>query len=412
MRRSEFLRVAAAGAAVSVVPADGKIFGKRTVQLGIDRLVRDGFGALQGRRVGLVTNQSGVDGRGNKTRLILHGAKEVDLVALYAPEHGLDGVALAGKKVASGRDAATGLPVHSLYGASRKPTAEMLRGVDVLVFDMQDVGARCYTYVSTMGLCMEAAGAAGKEFVVLDRPNPLGGERIEGPPLEAPWKSFVGMYPVPFVHGLTAGELARMALGEGWLNPKVRLSVVPLGDWKRTTLWPETGLNWVRTSPNIPKGTSPFYYIATGIAGHLAGVDVGTGTPLPFEYVAAKGLDPDGFAKTLDSLNLRGITFSPYFSKKKSGFGGARIKLDIAKVENLAALDVILMGELQRALKGLGSSVFAGSSKSELDVFYKVYGSDRIRSDLLADRPAGEVVGSWAAGVEQFRKRRQKYLLY
>ena len=292
MRRSDFLRVAAAGAAVSSLPAEARIFGKRKVQLGIDRLVADGFGSLAGKRVGLVTNQSGVDGGGNKTRLILSAAKAVDLVALYAPEHGLDGVALAGKKVESGTDEATGLPVHSLYGASRKPTAEMLREVDVLVFDMQDVGARCYTYVSTMGLCMEAAGEAGKEFVVLDRPNPLGGERVEGPPLEPGWKSFVGMYPVPLVHGLTAGELARMAQGEGWLKPKVKLSVVPLGGWKRSTLWPASGLDWVRTSPNIPNGLSPFYYIATGIAGHLAAADVGTGTSLPFEYVAGQGVEP------------------------------------------------------------------------------------------------------------------------
>ncbi len=289
MRRSEFLRLASAGAGSCAVPVDGKLFGKRPVLLGIDVLAKDGFEALRGKRVGLVTNQSGVDGKGKKTRLVLHEAEGVKLVALYAPEHGLDGVVVAGKKVASGRDPLTGLPVHSLYGATRKPTAEMLRGVDVLVFDMQDVGARCYTYVSTMGLCMEAAGAAGKEFLVCDRPNPLGGERVEGPPLEPRWKSFVGMYPVPFVHGLTAGELAKMALGEGWLKPAVKLTVVPLGSWKRSTLWPETGLDWVRTSPNIPHGQSPFYYIASGIAGHLAGIDVGTGTPLPFEYAARMG---------------------------------------------------------------------------------------------------------------------------
>ena len=289
MRRSDFLRVAAAGAGAAALPADGKIFGKPKVSLGVDRLVEDDFAAMRGMRVGLVTNQSGVDGKGKKTRLVMRGSEAVDLVALYAPEHGLDGVALAGKKVASGRDAATGLPVHSLYGRTRKPTAAMLRDVDVLVFDMQDVGARCYTYVSTMGLCMEAAGAAGKKFVVLDRPNPLGGERVEGPPREPRWKSFVGMYPVPFVHGMTAGELAQMANGEGWLSNRVDLSVVPLGDWRRSTLWSGTGLKWVRTSPNIPSGMSPFYYIASGITGHLAGADVGTGTSIPFEYVAGGG---------------------------------------------------------------------------------------------------------------------------
>ena len=412
MRRADFLRLAAGGAALSTLPGQGKIFGKSKVALGVDRLVEDEFAALRGKRVGLVTNQSGVDGKGVKTRLVMHRAKGVNLVALYAPEHGLDGAALAGKKVASGRDAATGLPVHSLYGKTRKPTTDMLRGVDVLVFDMQDVGARCYTYVSTMGLCMEAAGAAGKKFVVLDRPNPLGGDRVEGPPLEARWKSFVGMYPVPFVHGLTAGELARMANGEGWLNSQVDLTVVPVGNWKRSTLWPKTGLKWVRTSPNIPNGLSPFYYIASGITGHLAGADVGTGTSLPFEYAAGKGVDPDAFARRMSSLKPPGVEFSPYFSKKKAGFGGARMKLDIGKAGDLAALDVLLMAELHRALKSKGGSVFAGSSKSELDVFYKVYGSDRIRRDIEGGRPVTEIVGSWAAGVRSFRAKRQKYLLY
>ncbi|MFT4547652.1 MAG: hypothetical protein ACI9UA_002835 [Pseudoalteromonas tetraodonis] len=412
MRRSDFLRLGAAGAGVCALPVEGKLFGKRSVSLGIDRLVEDEFAALAGKRVGLVTNQSGVDGKGRKTRLVMHAAKEVNLVALFAPEHGLDGVALAGKKVASGRDAATGLPVHSLYGKTRKPTAEMLRGVDVLVFDMQDVGARCYTYVSTMGLCMEAAAQAGKGFVVLDRPNPLGGERVEGPPLEPKWKSFVGMYPVPFVHGLTAGELAQMANGEGWLNAKVALSVVPMGDWKRSTLWPDTGKKWVRTSPNIPNGLSPFYYIASGITGHLAGADVGTGTSLPFEYVAGKGVDPDAFARRMNTLKLRGVSFSPYFTKKKLGFGGARMKLDLGTVGDLAALDVHLMAELHRALKATGGSIFTGSSKSVLDVFYKVYGSDRIRREIESDKPAGEIVGSWGAGLRSFRARRQKYLLY
>ena len=412
MRRSEFLRATAAGASALALRAEGKIFGRSKVLLGIDRLAADGFSALAGKRVGLITNQSGVDGRGKRTRLVLHAAKEVKLVALYAPEHGLDGVALAGEKVASGRDAATGLPVHSLYGKTRKPTADMLRGVDVLVFDMQDVGARCYTYVSTMGLCMEAAARAGKEFMVLDRPNPLGGERVEGPPLAPRWRSFVGMYPVPFVHGLTAGELARMANGEGWLQGKVRLTVVPVGGWKRSVLWPDTRLRWARTSPNIPDERSPFYYIASGITGHLAAADVGTGTSLPFEYVAGKGVRPEALARRLNSLELGGVAFSPYSSRKKTGFGGARMKLDLRRAGDLAALDVRLMAELHAALKANRGSVFAGSSKSELDVFYKVYGSDRIRREIESGKPVDDIVASWESSVRSFRARRKKYLLY
>jgi len=412
MRRSDFLRLSAAGLVAAALPAEARLLGKRKVSLGIDRLVEDGFGALAGKRVGLVTNQSGVDGTGRKTRLVLHESKAVNLVALFAPEHGLDGVAVAGRKVASGRDRATGLPVHSLYGVTRKPTAEMLRGVDVLVFDMQDVGARCYTYVSTMGLCMEAAGESGKEFVVLDRPNPLGGERIEGPPLERKWKSFVGMYSVPFVHGLTAGELAQMANGEGWLASKVKLAVVRMGGWNRADPWPSTGLNWVRTSPNIPHRVSPFYYVATGIAGHLAGTDVGTGTALPFEYATAAGVDPVAFARRLNSLKLGGVSFLPYSSGKKAQFGGARMELDIESTTNLAALDVRLLMELHRALQAKGGSVFAGSSKSELDIFCKVYGSDRLRAEIEGGKPLEEIVGSWEAEVQEFRERRRRHLLY
>ena len=179
------------------------------VELGIDRLQAEGFKVLAGKRIGLVTNQTGVNGHGTRTRTVLQKAGNVNLVALFSPEHGIDGTALAGKYVASRRDPSTGLTVHSLYGPTRKPTAEMLRGLEALVFDMQDIGVRSYTYVSCMALCMEAAGENGLEFFVLDRPNPLGGLRVEGPAIESRWKSYVGQFPVPYVHGMTVGELAR-----------------------------------------------------------------------------------------------------------------------------------------------------------------------------------------------------------
>ena len=180
------------------------------VQLGIDRLKSLEFEPLKGKRVGLITNHTGVDSKGRLTREILHSAKSVNLVCLLTPEHGLDGTELAGKYVATRTDKLTGLTAHSLYGPTRKPTPQMLKGIDTLVYDMQDIGVRSYTYISTMAKCMEAAGELGLEFVVLDRPNPLGGTRVEGPPVEQKWISFVGQIPVPYVHGMTCGELARM----------------------------------------------------------------------------------------------------------------------------------------------------------------------------------------------------------
>ncbi len=399
----------------------GQIFGKKEAdtagikddgkfRLGIEVLRERGFDALEGKRVGLITNQSGVDSKGQKTRMILHGAKNVKLTALYTPEHGLDGTEKAGIYVASRKDEATGVMAYSIYGKSRKPSPEMLKDVDVLVFDIQDVGARCYTYVSTMGLCMEAAAEAGKEFVVLDRPNPLGGARVEGPPMEKRWQSFVGQYPVPFVHGLTAGELARMIVGEKWIKSVPKLTIVPMTGWKRATLWQDTGLPWTRTSPNIPKPLSPTYYIATGILGHLPAADVGTETPIPFEYAAAEGVDAEAFAKRMGELGFEGVRFTPYQSAKKKGWAGCRIEIDPRSEVYLSALDVALVCELHRAKGGAG--LLAGAEGWKLDLFRKVYGSTDLDEALKAGADFGKIVKSWEPSVKAFRKAREGYLLY
>jgi len=410
------------GAVMPPHPARAQFLGKKrsdtagikddgTFRLGIDVLRERGFDVLAGKRVGLITNQSGVDGSGAKTRLVLHGAPEVRLTALYTPEHGLDGTEKAGVYVESRRDEATGVMAYSIYGKSRKPSPEMLAGVDVLVFDIQDVGARCYTYVSTMGLCMEAAAEAGKEFVVLDRPNPLGGERVEGPPMEPRWQSFVGQYPVPFAHGMTTGELARMIVGEKWMKAAPKLTVVPMTGWKRAMLWPETGLAWTRTSPNIPREMSPAYYLATAILGHLPAADVGTETPIPFEYAAAKGVDAEAFAKRLNGLGFEGARFAPYHSTKKDGWAGCRITLDPRATTNFSALDVALVCELHQEMGGAG--LLEGATGSALDLFRKVYGSARLDEALKGgEAKAAEIVASWEPAVKAFRKERERYLLY
>src|SRR5689334_4721825 len=212
------------------------------VQLGIDVLASDGFAALSGKRVGLVTNQTSVNASGTKTRVVLK--KNTNLVALYAPEHGIDGTIGAGKYVSTRKDSLTGLTIHSLYGPTRKPTPAMLKDIDVLVYDMQDIGVRSYTYISTMVKCMEACAETGVEFVVLDRPNPLGGNRVEGPGIETKWISFVGQLPVPYIHGMTAGELAKMAKAKGWAGSNCKLTVIPMRGWTRGMSWNDTGLRW------------------------------------------------------------------------------------------------------------------------------------------------------------------------
>ena len=228
------------------------------VSLGIDQLAKAGFAPLLGRRVGFVTNQTSVNGAGTMSRVMLQQGLGANLKVLFGPEHGLDTRAKAGDLVANAQDEVTGLRAYSLYGEHRKPTSAMLADVDVLVFDIQDIGVRSYTYISTMALAMEAAGQEGKDFVVLDRPNPLGGMLVEGPPVQDAFRSFVSQIPVPYRHGMTIGELAKMMIAKGWIKANPRLTVIPMTGWRRSMNWQDTKLNWVPTSPNIPFWDTPF----------------------------------------------------------------------------------------------------------------------------------------------------------
>ena len=378
---------------------------RAAVELGIDNLRAQGFAPLAGKRVGLVTNQTSVDSSGTKTRVVLRKAGNFQLVALYSPEHGIDGTVLAGKYVANRRDAATGLTVHSLYGPTRKPTPEMLRGIDVLVYDMQDIGVRSYTYVSTMAKCMEACGEQRIPFVVLDRPNPLGGLRVEGPGIEEKWKSFVGQLPVPYLHGMTVGELARMANARGWAGSRCDLTVVPMQGWSRDMTWSRTGLRWVQTSPNIPLATSVPYYAATSIFGSLEGaaLDVGIGTGEPFQTAGKCGLDPGAFVSELRACGLRCV--EPYSRKE---FGGARLNLSADSEANLAALNIHLLSAAQKNSRG---SIFARYHDKD-DIFWKIYGSTSLRPQIEKGVSPAEIVSGWQPGVAHFKSARQQYLLY
>ncbi|MGA3172537.1 MAG: DUF1343 domain-containing protein [Chthoniobacteraceae bacterium] len=376
------------------------------VLLGIDVLQREHFAPLLGKRVGLITNQTGVNSDGVKTRYILARAPGVDLVALFTPEHGLDGAEPAGHYVSSRRDRLTGRMAWSLYGPTRKPTPEMLDGIDTLVYDMQDIGCRSYTYISTLINCMDAAGEKGIDVVVLDRPNPLGGIRIEGPGMEDRWRSFVGPLPVPYVHGMTAGELARMADACGWVQPRCHLTVIQMRGWSRQMSWEDTGLRWVQPSPNIPYQTSPLYYVATGMIGELAGMETGVGSSEPFEVAAANHASYSRVMAEMERLRPDGVSFEPYV---EGGFGGVRLHIQPHSEANLTGLGIYLLAGLNA---GRDPNLFDISDGDKLQMFFKCYGSGSIRDYFDRGVSPGRIVASWAGGVSRFEWERRPYLLY
>ena len=290
---------------------------KKAVLTGIDVLTQQHFKCLQGKRVGLITNPTGVNANLVSTVDVLKAATGVNLVALYGPEHGVRGDIHAGDKVETARDAKTGLPVFSLYGKTRKPTPEMLKDVDVLVYDIQDIGCRSFTFISTMGLAMEAAAENDREFVVLDRPNPLGGLKIEGNITDDDCMSFVSQFKIPYIYGLTCGELARMLNDEGMLKGGVRckLTVVKMKNWKRSMGYADTGLQWIASSPHIPQAVTAYYYPTSGILGELGYVSIGVGYTIPFQMFAAPWIDAVQLADAMNAHQMPGVTFRPIYLK-------------------------------------------------------------------------------------------------
>lgn len=388
-----------------------------TVKLGNEVLAASGFKVLRGKRIGLLTNPSGVNRNLDSTIDVLRAAPGVQLVALFGPEHGIYGDVAGGDKVESQTDPRTGLPVYSLYGATYKPTPQMLQGLDALVYDLQDTGCRSYTFVSTLGVAMEACAQAGIEFIVLDRPNPLGGERIEGPLLQEKFRSFVSRWDVPYVYGLTCGELARMLNGEHWLKRPCKLTVVPMKGWKRWMVWRDTGLPWVPSSPHVPHGDSPLFQVATGMLGEIGGVSTGIGYTLPFQCIAAPAVDPHQLAEALNGYSLPGVKFKPitykpyYFIFTNQVIGGVQL---FFTDPSRAPLTAINFYSLEALKKVAGRDLFdeAVKAKKSFNMFDKVNGTDATRKALQAGTPAAEIVASWKAGDEAFRHKRKPYLLY
>ncbi|MDE6536287.1 MAG: DUF1343 domain-containing protein [Muribaculaceae bacterium] len=349
------------------------------VKTGIEVLRDDNFSVVRGKRIGLITNATGVDAELNSTVDILHSAPGVKLVSLFAPEHGVRGDVAGGGVVANQKDARTGLPVHSLYGRTFKPTPEMLRGLDALVYDIQDIGCRSYTFISTMGKAMEAASEQGLEFIVLDRPNPLGGERVEGPmTVEPGFKSFVSQYSIPYVYGLTAGELA-LWINKTQLGGKCKLHVVKMEGWRRSMTFDQTGLPWVPTSPNIPTAETAFFYPAMGIMGELGSVSIGANYTMPFRVAVNETVDALKLTEYLNGQDIPGVRFrAVYLSPGGKHQKGVQVYILDPKKATLTAIQFHII----RALMAIGQKPFAVDN-SRLNLFDKVCGSKSVRQALM-----------------------------
>lgn len=393
------------------------------VKTGIEVLRERGFEGLVGRRVGLVTNPSGVDHELNSTVDILFNAPGVELVALYGPEHGVRGDVYAGDKVNDSVDPATGLPVFSIYGATRKPTQAMLEGVDVMVYDIQDVGVRSYTFISSLGLVMEACAQKGIEVMVLDRPNPLGGHKIEGCYVEPGFYSFVSQYPIPYVYGLTVGELAVMINEEamnrgqkGIQEPAhCKLTVVPMEGWTRDMVYEDTGLPWVLPSPNIPFKDSPMYYASSGVCGELYGfLNIGVGYTLPFQLFGALWLDPDKLKAKLESYDMPGVAFRTIWYKPVSGsLKGQLVKgLQFFFTDYQAARLTEVQFMVMQAINEIYPDKRAFEMVSGIGLFDKVCGTDRIRLDFMKDYRFESIREYWRKDEAAFRELSKKYYMY
>ncbi|MEV7594558.1 DUF1343 domain-containing protein [Streptomyces sp. NPDC089922] len=382
----------------------------RRVRTGFERLAADGYGVLAGQRVGVVTNPTGITSDARHLVDVLHADERVDLVAVFGPEHGFRGTAQAGGSEGASTDPATGLPVYDTYGRSGQRLAEVFTaaGVDTVVFDIQDVGARFYTYVWTLYDCMRAAALAGKAVVVLDRPNPVGGRRAAGPVLEREYASFVGREPIALAHGMTAAELARLFNGEFLADAPVRLTTVAMSGWRRGSFFGDTGLPWVPPSPNMPTPDTALAYAGTCLF-EGTNLSEGRGTTTPFEVVGAEGVDRR-WAEAANGLGLPGVWFretyfTPSFSKHAGRVcGGVRLV-----VHDRAAFDPVRagIGLLVTARRVWGG--FAWRADHWID---RLSGSARVRELVDAGAGVEDVAGDWAAELARFEALRGEYLLY
>lgn len=419
LNRRHFLQSLAAGG-LSLAALEAQAQTSRPVQLGIDVLRAGGYRLLRGKRVGLLTHPAGVDSRGQSTIEILRNAPEVNLRALYGPEHGIDGTAKADVHVPSSTDPRTGLPVHSLYGETRKPTPAQLRDIDIMVVDLQDVGVRSYTYVSALRYTMEACFEQGKTVVVLDRPNPLGGLKVDGPMLEDRWRSYVGAYPVPYVHGLTIAELARLAKGSpgvmevsDQVRSRGKLEVVPMEGWNRSMQWPQTGLRWIPTSPAIPDLSAVMGYSMTGLGAQLGGFRHGYGTLYPFRLLQYSGKSPEEIATALRARNVTGLDYRIIGFQER---GEARRGVYVAVTDwNRLRPTELSFHMMILACQWQPQNPFANARESQRQLFLKHVG-DTAWGDALVKQGAranlSAFLALWQREAQAFQERSKVWWIY
>lgn len=390
------------------------VFGRTVegVMTGIEVLRDANFELLKGKRVGLITNPTGVDRNLKSTVDILFEAPDVQLVALYGPEHGVRGDIPAGEKVENQVDAKTGLKVHSLYGKTRKPTPEMLQGIDVLVYDIQDIGCRSYTFISTMGLVMRAAKEQNKEVVILDRPNPLGGEKVEGSGVSQGYFSFVSQFDIPYIYGLTCGELAN------YLNQEIgcKLTVVPMQGWKRSMRFEDTGLPWVPTSPQIPSTTAAILYPATGIIGEMGFLNIGVGYTLPFQVMTAPWVKSVELTEVLNAKQLPGVAFRPILYKPL--FGDMQGQTVQGVQIFITDYDKARLSEIQfhviEAMHQLYPShvLFSAETEKRNNMFDKVCGTNFIRENFSKQYKTDDILSYWRNNEQAFKEKSASFYLY
>jgi uncharacterized protein YbbC (DUF1343 family) len=383
------------------------------VELGIDVLLAPGsahLAALAGQRIGLITNPSGVDGRLVPTADRLASDPRIRLVQLYGPEHGIRGEVPAGDPVEDARDPVTGLPVQSLYGRTRRPTPESLAGIDLLMFDIQDIGSRTYTYISTLGEAMRACAEHRKPLWVLDRPNPIGGLQAEGPVMPEQWRNFIGWGPMPVTHGMTVGEVARFfnaTLGIG-----CELQVVPMRGWRREMTWADTGLTWTQTSPHIPGVRQAHLYVATGmVAMSTTNLSDGVGTTLPFEIVAAEFIDPPQLAAALNATGLPGVRFQalavkPFYGGfKDQALRGVRLHLDDPRAFQPLRTALTVLATLERLHPGK-------IAWAEEKIIGRHWGETTLPARISRGDAVPDIEAAWRGDREAFLAARRAALLY
>ena len=389
------------------------------IYLGIDMLEQSGFREIANKRVGLLTHPAGVNRDGVSTIDVLRRSPKVNLVALFGPEHGIYGNEKANQPIGNQIDPRTKLPVYSLYGIYRKPTPQMLQGLDALVIDLQDIGSRSYTYVSCMRYAMEACFENGVEVVILDRPNPLGGLKVDGPMLDKEWRSYVGAFNVPYVHGLTIAELAQIAKqvpGTMNVSEKARrsgkLTIVKMKGWRRDMLWPQTGLKWIPTSPYIPDISAVLGYAITGLGTQVGEFSHGIGTPYPFRLLKYRGKSADELEQFFNRQRIPGLSFTKLSTRTVKGQPTTGVYIEVTDWDKLRPTELSFF-MMQLVARWSSYNPFKTAKNS--DLFNKHVGSTVWWNEIQkhgANALVRKFVNEWSIQAQEFQRKHKKFHLY